>query len=298
MGWRENSRMLQINKFHCNAYLLCNFAETDDIFPRAFYWFFNSNLIKLSVYWEFNRRAISTWNSPRLFPENLLITIRNYGRTRRRQKRNLSARSWFFSQCNFVLQSERARLYGVWVSLTLRTPISSIFANEDKSRFPRAKCRRRRDLQIEFHASGMRAPRRWVAVWNVTRLIECNASRGSGDWDDWGRRRWYERAWRGTGGRGRMGRIRVIAECAERARRSRFSFDIRGWFRGTHPGVPSNNRVSFVDGKEDIAVERQSTGNDRCVYWLKRFPTLFEPCCRSRDLYSRPRARARSRSRY
>ncbi|EZA58799.1 Putative polypeptide N-acetylgalactosaminyltransferase [Ooceraea biroi] len=42
--------------------------------------------------------------------------------------------------------------------------------------------------------------------------------------------------------------------------------------------VPSNNGVSFVDRKEDIAVERQSTGNDRCVYRLKRFPTLFELC--------------------
>jgi len=156
---------------------------------------------------------------------------------------------------------------------------------------PRAKCLRRRDLQIEFYAFGiLRAPRRWDAVWNVTRLIECNASRGLGDWDDGGWRRTNRR----ESGRGRGNGARVIAECAERARRSRFSFDIHGWFRDTHPEVPSNNGVSFVDGREDIAVERQSTGNDRCVYRLKRFPTLFELCRRSRDLYSRPRALARA----
>lgn len=86
------------------------------------------------------------------------------------------------------------------------------------------------------------------------------------------------------------GAVRVIAECAERAKEPLL---IRyPWLISRYPSrAPSNNGVSFVDGKEDIAVERQSTGNDRCVYWLKRFPTLFEPC-RARDLYSRPRALA------
>ncbi|EGI60096.1 Putative polypeptide N-acetylgalactosaminyltransferase 9 [Acromyrmex echinatior] len=75
----------------------------------------------------------------------------------------------------------------------------------------------------------------------------------------------------------RMGMVRVIAECAERAKEPLL---IRyPWLISRYPSrAPSNNGVSFVDEKEDIAVERQSTGNDRCVYWLKRFPTLFEPC--------------------
>lgn len=61
------------------------------------------------------------------------------------------------------------------------------------------------------------------------------------------------------------------------ARRSRFSHSTSvADFELPIPSASSNNGVSFVDGKEDIAVERQSTGKDRCVYWLKRFPTLFE----------------------
>lgn len=113
------------------------------------------------------------------------------------------------------------------------------------------------------------------AVWNVTRLIERNASRGLGDWDD--------------NGMGEVGCKGVIAECAERAKEPLL---IRyPWLISSYPSqVPSNNGVSFVDGKEDIAVERQSTGNDRCVYWLKRFPTLFEPC-RARFIFAAARSR-------
>jgi len=89
---------------------------------------------------------------------------------------------------------------------------------------------------------------------------------------------------------GDKGAVRLIVECAERAKEPLL---IRyPWLISRYPSqTPSNNGVSFVDGKEDIAVERQSTGNDRCVYWLKRFPTLFEPC-RVRDLFSRPRVLA------
>lgn len=112
------------------------------------------------------------------------------------------------SSCSVTLFSKarraRARArYGIWVSLTLRAPISWISTNEDKSGFPRAECLRRTDLQIEFYAFGMRAPA----------TVGCSMKRDAFDrvqrlagfrrlgWRE-GWRRWYGERGEGEKGKG------------------------------------------------------------------------------------------------
>lgn len=151
---------------------------------------------------------------------------------------------------------------------------SSISANEDKSRFPQARCLRRRDLQIEFYTSGMQASERCSMKRDAFDRAQRLAGFRRLGWQRDGEEEGCKRGW---------------SPNVLNARRSRFSFDIRGWFRATHPECRPTMGSLLSTGK------RISLLNVNRLETIDAFTGLSDfPLCSNhavRDLYSRPRAR-------